>query len=117
MEPETRSAGDGELVARARRGDLDAFDELVRRHEAAAIRIAAVVGGSQGAEDAAQEGFVRAFRSLDRFDTSREFRPWLLRIVANATKNRVRSDRRHQQPPPPRRGSRSPLTARPGRPT
>jgi RNA polymerase sigma factor (sigma-70 family) len=97
MEPETRSAGDGELVARARRGDLGAFDELVRRHEAAAIRIASVVGGSQGAEDAVQEGFVRAFRALDRFDTSREFRPWLLRIVANAAKNRVRSDRRHER--------------------
>jgi RNA polymerase sigma factor (sigma-70 family) len=97
MEPETRSAGDGELAARARRGDLGAFDELVRRHEAAAIRIASVVGGSQGAEDAAQEGFVRAFRALDRFDTSREFRPWLLRIVANAAKNRVRADRRQTQ--------------------
>ena len=64
MEPETRSTGDGELAARARRGDLGAFDELVRRHEAAAIRVATVVGGSQGAEDAAQEGFVRAFRAL-----------------------------------------------------
>ena len=68
MERETRSTGDGELARRARAGDLGAFDELVRRHEAAAIRVAAVVGGSQGAEDAAQEGFVRAFRALDRFD-------------------------------------------------
>ena len=97
MERETRSTGDGELARRARAGDLGAFDELVRRHEDAAIRVAAVVGGSQGAEDAAQEGFVRAFRALDRFDTDRDFRPWLLRIVANAAKNRVRSDRRHQE--------------------
>jgi RNA polymerase sigma-70 factor, ECF subfamily len=95
MEPEAREAGDGELVARARRGDLGAFDELVRRHERAAIRVATVVCGSAGAEDAAQEGFVRAFRALDRFDISREFRPWILRIVANAAKNRARAEDRH----------------------
>ena len=97
MEPEARGARDGELVARARRGDLGAFDELVRRHERAALRVATVVCGSVGAEDATQEGFVRAFRALDRFDVRREFRPWILRIVANAAKNRARAEHRHIQ--------------------
>lgn len=97
MEPEARETGDGELVARARRGDLGAFDELVRRHERSAIRVATVVCGSGGAEDATQEGFVRAFRALDRFDVNREFRPWILRIVANAAKNRARGERRQVQ--------------------
>jgi RNA polymerase sigma factor (sigma-70 family) len=59
--------------------------------------VASVVCGSGGAEDAAQEGFVRAYRSLHRFDTRRPFRPWLARIVANVAKNRVRSEQRHQQ--------------------
>ena len=88
---------DGELVARAQRGDLDAFGDLVRRHEAMAVRVAAVVCGSAGAEDAAQEAFVRAYRSLHRFDAERPFRPWLARIVANVAKNRVRSEQRHVQ--------------------
>jgi RNA polymerase sigma-70 factor, ECF subfamily len=95
MEPAAGISGDGELVARARRGDLGALEELVRRHEATAIRVASVVCGSAGAEDAVQEGFIRAFRSLDRFDTARPFRPWLLRIVVNTAKNRVRADQRY----------------------
>ena len=95
MEPAAGVSGDGELVARARRGDLDAFEELVRRNESTAIRVASVVCGSAGAEDAVQEGFIRAFRSLGRFDTARPFRPWLLRIVVNTAKNRVRAERRY----------------------
>ena len=97
MDPAAGSPTDGELVARAQRGDLDAFADLVRRHEAMAVRVASVVCGSGGAEDAAQEGFVRAYRSLHRFDTRRPFRPWLARIVANVAKNRVRSEQRHLQ--------------------
>ncbi|MEX1008070.1 MAG: sigma-70 family RNA polymerase sigma factor [Acidimicrobiia bacterium] len=97
MEPATGASGDGELVTRARRGDLGAFEELVRRHEATAIRVASVVCGSAGAEDAVQEGFIRAFRSLGRFDAARPFLPWLLRIVVNGAKNRVRAEQRHLQ--------------------
>jgi RNA polymerase sigma factor (sigma-70 family) len=97
MDPAAGSPTDGELVARAQRGDRDAFAALVRRHEAMAVRVASVVCGSSGAEDAAQEGFVRAYRSLHRFDTRRPFRPWLARIVANAAKNRVRGEQRYVQ--------------------
>jgi RNA polymerase sigma-70 factor (ECF subfamily) len=89
------SEPDAALIARAQRGDLDAFGALVQRHEAMAVRVAAVVGGSAGAEDAAQEAFVRAYRSLHRFDLGRPFRPWLSRIVANVAKNRVRGEQRH----------------------
>jgi RNA polymerase sigma-70 factor (ECF subfamily) len=97
MEPATGASGDGELITRARRGDVGAFESLVRRYEATAVRVAAVVCGSDGAEDAAQEGFIRAYRSLDTFDTGRPFRPWLLRIVVNVAKNRVRAAHRHRQ--------------------
>jgi RNA polymerase sigma-70 factor (ECF subfamily) len=97
MEPAAGGSADRELIARARRGELDAFEELVRRYEATAVRVAAVVCGSAGAEDAAQEGFIRAFRSLDRFDDQRPFRPWLLRIVINVAKNHARAEQRHAQ--------------------
>jgi RNA polymerase sigma-70 factor (ECF subfamily) len=97
MEPAADASADSELVARARRGQLDAFEVLVRRYEATAVRVASAVCGSSAAEDAVQEGFIRAFRSLDRFDDRRPFRPWLLRIVVNVAKNRVRTEHRHAQ--------------------
>jgi RNA polymerase sigma factor (sigma-70 family) len=95
MVPVAEGPGDSELAGRARRGDVDAFTTLVQRHEASAIRIASLICGSANAEDAAQEAFVRAYRSLDRFDTKREFRPWFMRILTNVAKNAVRSERRY----------------------
>ena len=61
-----------ELVERARRGDHDAYAELVREHQAAAFRVAyVVVGSAADAEDVAQEAFVKAYRSLGRFRPAR----------------------------------------------
>jgi len=67
----------------------------VRLHQRAAVRLAATIAGTDRAADAAQEGFLKAHRALDQFDPRRPFRPWLLRIVANAAKNEVRSSTRH----------------------
>jgi len=83
---------DAELVASARAGDVSAYEELVRRHAAAAVRLAhAVCGSATEAEDAVQEAFVKAFHSLHRFRADAPLRPWLMRIVANEAKNRRRS--------------------------
>ncbi len=84
-------------MRRAQAGELTAFDELVRRHQRAALRVATVVAGQDRAADAAQEGFVRAYRSIAGFDAERPFRPWLLRVVANAAKNEVRRAARHER--------------------
>jgi len=94
---EGRPADDSDLIARARRGDAAAYEEIVQRFQHIAFRTAYVITGSAAdAEDAAQEGFVKAFRALDRFRAGAELRPWLLRIVANEARNRVRSSgRRH----------------------
>ena len=86
------------MVERAREGDLDAFGELLRVHQAEAQRLAYVVTGHTGdAEDAVQEGFVKAWRSLASFDPDRPFRPWLLKIVANEARMRRRSAGRRQR--------------------
>src|SRR5467141_1281381 len=89
---------DGELFTRAQRGDQAAYEEIVRRYQEVAFRTAYVVTGSAAdAEDAAQEGFVKAYRALATFRTGAEPRPSLLRIVANEARNRARSaGRRHQ---------------------
>jgi RNA polymerase sigma factor (sigma-70 family) len=78
-------------VDRAIEGDRDAYAELVRQHQDIAFRTAFLVTGSAAeAEDAAQEGFVKAWRSLDRFRRGAPFRPWLLAIVVNEARNRRR---------------------------
>ena len=87
-----RPLPDEELVARARRGDASAYEELVRRHAQIAFRTAYLVTGSAAdAEEAAQDGFVKAHRALGRFRPGAPFRPWLLQIVANEARNRRRS--------------------------
>lgn len=64
----------------------------MRRHQAVAQRAAwLITGSSEDAADATQEGFVKAWRALDRFRDDAEFRPWLLRIVVNTARNRRRS--------------------------
>ena len=80
------------LVARARRGDAVAYGSLVRAHQDIAFRVACLAGGSAAdAEEAAQEGFVKAWRALPRFRAGAPFRPWLLAIVANEARNRRRA--------------------------
>jgi RNA polymerase sigma factor (sigma-70 family) len=63
----------------------------VRKHQALAFRAAYLVTGSAAdAEDAAQEGFVKAWQALPRFRAGARFRPWLLAIVTNEARNRRR---------------------------
>jgi RNA polymerase sigma-70 factor (ECF subfamily) len=88
------SAQESALVRAARGHDLDAFAELVRRHQRTALRVARAVGAGDAAEDAVQESFVSAWRALDRFEQDRAFRPWLLAIVVNEVRNRQRLWRR-----------------------
>jgi RNA polymerase sigma-70 factor, ECF subfamily len=83
--------GDSALVERARSGDHEAYAELVRRYSAIAHRVAVLIAGPADAEDAVQDAFVRAYYALDRFRADAPFKPWLLTIVTNAARNRVRS--------------------------
>ena len=92
---EGRPEEDSELFARAQRGETAAYEEIVRRYQQLAFRTAYMITGSAvEAEDAAQDGFVKAFRALDRFRPGAPPRPWILRIVANEARNRVRSTQR-----------------------
>jgi RNA polymerase sigma factor (sigma-70 family) len=77
------------LIERAQRGDIGAYEELVRTHQAVAFRVAyAITGSGAEAEDAAQEAFVKAYAALARFQPDRPFRPWIVRIAANEARNR-----------------------------
>jgi RNA polymerase sigma-70 factor, ECF subfamily len=92
-----RPLDDVELVERARRGDLRAWETIVRSYQGIAFRTAYLLSGSTAdAEEAAQDGFVKAYRALGRFRRGAPLRPWLLRIVANEARNRRRTAGRRE---------------------
>jgi RNA polymerase sigma factor (sigma-70 family) len=87
-----RPLDDAELVERAKRGDHRAWETIVRRYQGIAFRTAYLLSGSAAdAEEAAQDGFVKAYRALGRFRRGAPLRPWLLRSVANEARNRRRA--------------------------
>jgi RNA polymerase sigma-70 factor (ECF subfamily) len=85
---------DAAAVTRARAGDLDAYEVLVVRYTAPAHRAAVLLGAGADADDVVQEAFVKAHRQISRYRGESGFRPWLLAIVANETRNLHRSRRR-----------------------
>ena len=79
---------DQALLTAARRGDLDAFETLVKRHETVVYNLVrTLVGNRADVEDIAQEAFVRAYRFLKQFRGDSTFRTWLFRVVVNTTRS------------------------------
>ena len=79
---------DSQLVERACRGDVEAYGELVRRHQDQALAAAyMILRDRQEAQDAAQEAFTKGFLALARFRPDGSFRAWLLRIVVNEARD------------------------------
>ena len=90
-------ANEAEVIHQVREGDTVAFDMLVRRHMKQAFATAyRILGQREDAEDLVQEAFVAALEHIDSFDTTRRFRPWLLRIVVNRALNARQSRERHR---------------------
>ncbi|MBL6696759.1 MAG: RNA polymerase sigma factor RpoE [Proteobacteria bacterium] len=86
----TASDTDQQLVQRAQRGDLRAFDLLVLKYQG---RIGALVSryiaDAGEVEDVTQEAFIKAYRALSKFRGDSAFYTWLYRIAANAAKNHL----------------------------
>jgi RNA polymerase sigma-70 factor (ECF subfamily) len=79
-------------LARARRGDSEAFRELVERHSRTVFRLAfRMTGNEHDAEDVVQESFLRAYKQLGRFESRANFGTWLYRITANCAVDLMRS--------------------------
>lgn len=116
--PASTQVADAVLVEAARRGDLFAWERLVRRHQESVYRVAfIIVRDTALAEDATQSTFVRAYRALPSYEASVALVPWLLRIAAGeARQQRRESGRpRHSSRPVERiHGPRYPASAVPG---
>lgn len=96
LPPDLVGLDDDALVSRARRDDRAAFGELVRRHQRAALRVAAVIAGSsEEAQDIVQDAMVKLHHALvsprSSYRGEGAVRSWILRVVANEAKNHVRS--------------------------
>jgi RNA polymerase sigma-70 factor (ECF subfamily) len=87
---------DADAISRARAGDLTAYEVLVARYTVPAHRAAVLLGAGDDADDVVQEALVKAYRQLSRYRGESGFRPWLLAIVANETRNLHRSRKRHE---------------------
>jgi len=89
---------DAMFVRRVLDGDTAAFTTLVDRHAAACTRFATrMLGNREDAEDATQETFLRAYRSLARYEERQAFRTWLFQILINRCRTAaVRRERRHR---------------------
>jgi RNA polymerase sigma-70 factor, ECF subfamily len=89
---------EADLLARARQGDLSAFDELITLHrEKIYMQICYMVRNSEDALDLTQETFLRAWRSLARFDGKVSFLTWARRIATNASIDLCRLRKRRPQ--------------------
>lgn len=78
------------LIERCQRGERDAFEPIVKRYMRRAAAFAlGWTGSAEDALDLSQDAFVRAFRALGRFDTTRPFYPWFHRILKNLCINHL----------------------------
>ncbi|WP_417848619.1 RNA polymerase sigma factor [Thalassoglobus sp.] len=79
-------SSDARLVEESKKGDRDAFGELVQRYERRLRRvIGRFINDADIIDDLAQETFLRVYEKLDQFDPSRRFSPWLFQIGVNLT--------------------------------
>jgi RNA polymerase sigma-70 factor (ECF subfamily) len=91
-----RSQSDERLVDLARAGSDAAFEAIVTRYRASLLRYCRRLLSEQRAEDVVQQAFVKAYCALGRFRDGSAFKPWLLSIVANETRNTVRTAARQR---------------------
>lgn len=92
------SEREGHLIRRAREGDREAFGELIEIHAVRAYRIAyAILQNAEESEDAVQDAFVTAFKSLRKLEKAEAFGSWLGRIVTTRAYDILRGRQRGQK--------------------
>jgi len=92
--------GTSDLVARLRKGDEGTFEEIVRTYAGRLLAVARrFLSNEEDAQDALQDAFLSAFRSIDRFEERAQLSTWLHSIVVRASLMKLRSRRRRHETP------------------
>src|SRR5438552_7109131 len=87
---------DASLMLRVKRGDRQAFEELVNKYKQPVINVIyRTLGDATEAEDLAQNVFVQVYKSADRYRVSARFTTWLFTIARNLCLNEIRRRSRH----------------------
>ena len=85
---------DRDLVLRTRRGEVEAFGEVVKRYQGTVFNVCyRMLGERMSAEDLAQDTFIRAYQRLGTFDVSRPFGPWIRQVATNLCLNQLNKQR------------------------
>ncbi len=93
------NSSDRSLVLRTKRGELEAYGDLVRRYQGSVFNVCyRMLGDPHDAEDLTQETFIRVHSCLDSFDYDRPFIPWARRIAVNLCLNYINRNRRYVLP-------------------
>ncbi|HZE20126.1 MAG TPA: RNA polymerase sigma factor [Candidatus Angelobacter sp.] len=100
IKPDRSAVPDAEIVSQVLNGELDAFDELVRRTRRPAYRLARrITRNHEDADDVVQDSYVKAYRALARFEPDRAFGPWFFTIVARSALSHIRNRARRATVP------------------
>lgn len=87
-------AATARLIIRAKTGDTTAFDQIIVSHQRKIISLAwRMLGNQEDARDAAQETFLRVYKSFGKFDPAQDFNGWLYRIAVNVCRDLARKRR------------------------
>lgn len=99
-DPPEGTAGEARLLALAKTGDVDAFEQIVALHERRVFSLALRLTGSvEDAKDATQEAFIRLHRKMGQIDSSRGVGPWLYSVTVNACRDIGRGRQRSRLVP------------------
>jgi RNA polymerase sigma-70 factor (ECF subfamily) len=110
------SSTESELVSRAQRGDLSAFEELFRSHQGRVYAVCLRMVADPGrADDLTQESFIRAWTKLGSFHGRSAFGTWLHRLAVNVVLGEMRSRKRHESRTTELEGTESTVPALPAR--
>lgn len=91
MKTQSFEEEDYEVVRLCKKGDVDAFEELVRRHQKKMLNVSfRMVGSYEDACEIVQDAFVSAYKNIKNFDGRARFSTWLCAIVINLSRNRLK---------------------------
>lgn len=89
--------GDHKLVAKAKEGDMGAFESLIRKYQKPVYALChRMTGQHQSADDLSQETFIKAYVSLHTFKDGMDFFPWIRKIALNSSLNYIKSRKREE---------------------